>query len=132
MPLKRKNPDTVYTPYANAYTQVIVATGSKQIHVAGTVGMDTDRNLIGKGDMTKQVKDTIENIELSLQDAHAELSDVVRINIFTTDVDRYLNEGHMALAARFGEALPVSTLVGVTRLAHPDYLVEIQATAVID
>ena len=132
MPLERKNPETVYTPYANAYTQVIVATGSKQIHVAGTVGMDTERNLVGKDDMKKQVEGTVKNIELSLQAAGAELSDVVRINIFTTDVDRYLQKGHMALAALFGETLPVSTLVGVTRLAHPDYLVEIQATAVID
>lgn len=59
-------------------------------------------------------------------------SDVVRINIFTLDVDRYLMEGHQEVVAFFGDDLPVSTLVGVTRLADPRYLVEIQATAVAD
>jgi len=56
----------------------------------------------------------------------------VRINIFSTDIDSYLMEGHQEVVGFFGDALPASTLVGVTRLADPRYLVEIQATAVVD
>lgn len=133
MPLERKNPENVYQPYMNAYTQVIKATGTTQIHVAGTVSMEPGRRLVGEGDMAAQVKRTVLNIQASLAEFGATLADVVRVNTFVTDVDRYLKEGHVELVKLFGPGtLPVSTLVGVTRLADPRYLVEIQATAVID
>lgn len=133
MSITRKNPDKLYQPFNNFYAQVVVATGSKQIHVAGTVALDTDRNLVGKGDMARQVEKTMDNIRKSLAAVGATLADVVRVNIFATDVDAYLHQGHIKLVDAFGaDTLPASTLVGVTRLAHPDYLVEIQATAVVD
>jgi len=132
MAVERKNPGNVYEPFNNFYTQVIRATGTTQIHVAGTVSMDPDRNLVGEGDMRTQVRVTMENIGNSLEAVGASPSDVVRINIFTLEVDRYLMEGHQEVVAFFGDDVPVSTLVGVTRLADPRYLVEIQATAVVD
>ena len=133
MALTRKNPDKIYQPFNNFYAQVVVATGSKQIHVAGTVALDTERNLVGKGDMATQVAKAMDNIRESLVAVDATLADVVRVNIFSTDVDEYLMKGHIELVNAFGaDTLPASTLVGVTRLAHPDYLVEIQATAVVD
>jgi len=66
-----------------------------------------------------------------LREAGAELSDVVRLNIYTTDVDRFF-EAYGATAGRLAEAgcRPASTLLGVTRLAYPELLVEIEATAV--
>lgn len=129
----RKNPAGIYQPFHNAYAQVVIATGSKQIHVAGTVALDADRNLVGEGDMATQVSKTMDNIQKSLAAAGASLADVVRVNIFSTDVDTYLQQGHIELVKAFGQdTLPASTLVGVTRLADERYLVEIQATAVLD
>lgn len=133
MAIERMNPEDVYQPYMNAYTQVIKATGTTQVHVAGTVSLAPGRKLVGEGDMAAQVRQTVDNIAKSLAKAGATLADVVRVNTFVTDVDRYLQEGHVELVKAFGaETLPTSTLVGVTRLADPRYLVEIQATAVID
>ncbi len=132
MACERINPQSVYQPFNNFYTQVIRATGNTQVHVAGTVGLDKERGLISKGDMAAQTAKTMENLGESLKAADATPADVVRVNIFTTDVDLYMEKGHPKLMAFFGDTLPVSTLVGVTRLASPDYLVEVEATAILD
>ncbi len=128
----RFDPPDVYMPFNNVYSQVVVATGRTHVHIAGTVSLDEDRNLIGEGDMALQVATTFENVRRSLAAAGATPQDVVRINIFVTDVDAYLWEGTPQQQAFFGEGtVPASTLVGVTRLADPRYLVEIQVDAVL-
>lgn len=69
MAVERKNPSNVYEPFNNFYTQVIEATGTSQIHVAGTVSMDPDRTLVGENDMRTQVRVTMENLGNSLEAA---------------------------------------------------------------
>lgn len=131
MPAQRINPSDVYQPFKNYYTQVVKATGTQHVHVAGTLALDQNRNLVGDGDLVTQVRVIMENIGKSLRAAGAMPGDVVRINIFTVDVDKYRADGHAEVLKFFGNELPASTLVGVTRLADPSYLVEIEATAVI-
>jgi enamine deaminase RidA (YjgF/YER057c/UK114 family) len=131
MPLTRINPPDVYPPFANVYSQVIESIGARFVHVAGTVSLDVNRNLIGDGDMGLQVKTTYENLGKSLAAVGATPDDVVRIHIFTLDVDRYLAEGTPEALAFFSNGVPTATLVGVVRLADPRYLVEIEATAVL-
>lgn len=132
MPIERINPPEVYQPNRNIYTQVVRATGGVQVHVAGMVPWDVDQQLIGPGDMAAQVGGILDNIERSLAAAGAGRSDVVRINVYTVDVARYVREGAPVLVKFFGETKPVSTTVEVSRLVHPDWLVEIEATAIID
>lgn len=133
MPAERINPDTVYQPVGGRYTQVTRATGTTEIHVAGTLGLDRDGNLVGEGDMRTQVRVTMENIGKSLEAVGATPADVVRIKIFTLDVDEYVAEGHDEVMAFFEEAgMPASTLLGVTRLADPRFLVEIEVTALLE
>jgi enamine deaminase RidA (YjgF/YER057c/UK114 family) len=74
----------------------------------------------------------MDNLETVLREAGAELSDVARLNYYTTDVDRCL-EVWDAISTRLSEAgsRPASTLLGVARLYHPDILIEIEATAVV-
>lgn len=130
--ITRTNPPTVYTPYNNVYTQVITTRAKVHVHVAGTVSLDVDRNLVGEGNMALQAATTFENLRLSLEAVGATPADVVRINIFTLDVDLFLQEGIASMAAFFGASPPTSTLAGVVRLADPRYLVEIECDAVID
>ena len=132
MTLERMNPPDVYEPYENVYTQVIRSTGRAQIDVAGTVCLAPGRRFVGEGDMAAQVRQVFDNLRRSLQAAGATAQDVIRVNIFTLDVDAYLELGTPIAKEFFGENTPVSTLVGVTRLADPRYLVEIEATAVVD
>ena len=132
MTLERINPDDIYQPYNNYYTQVIRSTGTTHVHVAGIVPIDKNHDVIGEGDIPAQVRAIAENTRKALAAVGATPADVVRINIYTLDVDRYRKDGHPELLKFFDGDLPVSTLVGVTRLADPRYLVEIEMTAVID
>jgi enamine deaminase RidA (YjgF/YER057c/UK114 family) len=102
---------------------------------AGQTSADDEGNVVHPGDMRAQVAQTLDNIETGLRNAGFELSDVVRLNYYTTDVDGFFEAfwgGDDALVTRLAEAgcRPASTLLGVTRLAFPELLVEIEATAV--
>ncbi|UCH75564.1 MAG: hypothetical protein JSU82_06955 [Rhodospirillales bacterium] len=132
MPIERINPADTYSPNRGLYTQVIRATGATQVHVAGTVPFDRDGKVVGIGDMAAQVRTVLDNLEKSLAAAGARPADVVRICVYAVDLDRYLAEGTPELLRFFGDAKPVSTTFGVQRLVHPDWLVEIEATAIID
>jgi len=132
MALERINPNEIYQPVNNFYTQVIRATGSTQVHVAGIVPINKDYELIGKDNMQAQVEAILENTGKALAAGGATPADVVRMNIYTVDVDRYRSEGHGEVLKFFAGKPPVSTLVGVTRLANPHFLVEIEMTAAID
>ena len=78
-----------------------------------------------------QVTQALDNLQTVLDQAGFTLSDVVRLNIYTTDVDRFF-EAFDAMVGRLAPAdcRPASTLLGVARLAFPELLVEIEATAV--
>ena len=99
---------------------------------SGQTSVDAEGRPVYPGDMPAQITQTLDNLETVLNNAGLNLSDVVRLNYYTTDVDRFM-EAAEVLGKRLGEAgcRPASTLLGVTRLAFPELLVEIDATAVI-
>jgi enamine deaminase RidA (YjgF/YER057c/UK114 family) len=129
--VERINPNTVYPPYNNNYTQVTRARGTL-VEVAGIVAFDENSNLVGDNDMSQQTQQILKNIDLLLQSAGATRQDCTRMMIFTLDTRRYLKEGHPHVKAFFGDNLPTSTLVGCKELAEPRFIVEIQVSAVID
>ncbi len=136
MSIERLIPKTVYQtlpggrPVRELYSQVVKAEGTTQIHVSGTVSLDTDGSVVGADDMQKQVQTALSNIESSLASAGAEPSDTVRIKVYTVDVPRYIDKGAPELQTFFDGEMPASTLLGVDELADPELLVEIEATAV--
>ena len=132
MAVERINPPEIYKPNKNIYTQVIKATGSTQIFLAGIVPFDQNQNIIGIGNMQVQVIQVLQNIKCALTSASASIADVVRINVLTTDVDLYIQEGAPEVINFFDKTKPVSTTYQVSRLVHPDWMVEIEATAIID
>ncbi len=132
MAIERINPSDIYKPNKGIYTQAIKASGSTQIFLAGIVPFDLDQNIVGVRDMAAQVKQVLENIRRALAAAGAAPSDVVRINALATDVDLYIKDGAPQVIAFFGDTKPTSTTYQVQRLVHPDWLIEIEATAIID
>jgi enamine deaminase RidA (YjgF/YER057c/UK114 family) len=99
------------------------------IEVSGTTSVDGD-SLIGKDDLYSQTKFIILKIEKALQNAGAELTDVVRTRMYVTDISKW-EEAAKAHAEFFIAIKPVTTLVEVSRLIDPDMLIEIEASAVI-
>ena len=132
MALERINPPEIYKPNKDIYTQVVTATGSTQIFLAGIVPFDQNQNIIGIGNMQVQVIQVLQNIKCALTSASASIADVVRINVLTTDVDLYIQEGAPEVINFFDKTKPVSTTYQVSRLVHPDWMVEIEATAIVD
>jgi enamine deaminase RidA (YjgF/YER057c/UK114 family) len=135
MALERVWPKDVYVRevpnlIGKLYTQVIKATGTRvSIHVAGTLSFDKDNNLVGEGSMQLQVRAVLDAIGKSLAAVSAQRSDVVRTKTYVTDMVAYLRERHQEYLSFFGDKPPVSTTVGVTVLADPRCLVEIEAYA---
>ena len=132
MALNRMNPDGMYTPNKGIYSQVVTSTGTTTVHIAGTVPFDEDASVVGVGDMKAQTCQILDNLRISLEAAGALPADVVRINVYTLNTDDYVANGAPEVIAFFGDTKPSSTTVQVSRLVHPDWLVEIEATAVID
>jgi enamine deaminase RidA (YjgF/YER057c/UK114 family) len=114
------------------YEQAVETSGAEHtLWCAGQTSVDDEGNPMHEGDMAAQVIKALENVEAVLREGGYELSDVVRLNYYVTDVDAFFAAGE-AIGQRFGEAgLRASgTLLGVERLAFPGLMVEIEATAV--
>ena len=114
------------------YTQVVTVSGTgKMIFVAGQLARDAQGNCVGKGDMRAQIQQVGENIKTCLEAAGATLADIVKTNTYVTSFDEFQKHSDMRLRY-FGPASPTSTTVEVRRLAHPDFMIEVEAIAVID
>ena len=98
------------------------------LEVSGTVATDGNQ-LIAKGDFYGQTKFIIEKIETVLKQAGFELKDVVRTRIFVTDISKWEAVGK-AHGEFFKDIKPVTSMVEVSALIDPDYLVEIEVSAV--
>ncbi|AEI48576.1 RidA family protein [Runella slithyformis] len=99
------------------------------IEISGTVAVENDQ-LIGLNDPYVQTGVILKKIENVLQQAGASLRDVVRTRIFVTDISQWEAVGR-AHGEFFGEIRPCTTMVEVARLIFPEYMVEIEATAII-
>ncbi len=100
------------------------------IAVTGCAAVGPDGELVGEGDTYAQAVRCIEVISEVLEKAGAGLSDVVRTRIFVTDIDRWEEVGRAHREA-FGDIMPATTMVEVSRLVDPRMLVEIEADAVV-
>jgi enamine deaminase RidA (YjgF/YER057c/UK114 family) len=133
---ERKNiyPDTLYRRVVGGhllYAPVVTVRGGTTVYVSGLVSRDKQGNVVGKGDMAAQIRQVGENLRLSLEAAGATLKDLVRTCTYVTDIDEFFK--HVDVRAQyFGEALPTSSTIGVSRLSHPDFMVEVEAFAVIE
>lgn len=101
----------------------------RMLFIAGQVALDAEGNVIGSDDMQSQVRQVMKNLETVLASAGADFSDVVKVNIFTTDIERFREAGDIYASYVVGHA-PASTLVQIDRLARPVFLVEIEAIAI--
>ncbi len=114
------------------YSQVMVVEvgGTKQIYVAGQTPRDKLGNCVGLGDMRAQIEQVGQNIKDALEAAGATLADVVRTTTYVTDMDEYFKHQDVRMKF-FAQALPTSTTVQVSRLSRPEFMVEIEAFAIV-
>lgn len=109
----------------------LVSGHTRTLYCSGQTAMNADGKPEHDGDMAGQLALSLSNLEAVLAEAGMGLGDLVRLNVYTTDVD-LLFQHYGVLASRLGAArvAPTTTMLGVTRLAIPGQLVELEGTAV--
>jgi enamine deaminase RidA (YjgF/YER057c/UK114 family) len=133
MPVSLINPEGhIQVPL---YHHVAIASGSKQVHIAGQVSWDADGNLVAPGDLAGQVAQIYRNVAKALDAAGATFDDVVRFTWYAVDWQKdkmaAFTAGVEQAAREFKVPTPPTALIGVSILYEPGILVEAEVTAVI-
>jgi enamine deaminase RidA (YjgF/YER057c/UK114 family) len=100
------------------------------IEITGTVAVDDNSDLVGGNNAYEQTKFIIQKIEKVLQKAGASLKDVVRTRMFVIDISRWEEYGK-AHGEFFKDIKPCTSMIEISKLISPEYLIEIEATAII-
>lgn len=131
MTLTKINPPAL--PVPRGYTQVVASQGARTIYVAGQVSVDVIGNVVAPGDVVGQARRAFTNVKSAVEAAGATVEDIVKVTWYVVGYRSELLP-HLAAARSdvFGDHAPASTLIGVAALASPDYLVEVEAVAVVD
>lgn len=108
-----------------------VKNAQRTLYCSGQSAVDAEGKALYPGDMRAQIALTLDNLETVLRESGFEFKDIVRLNIFTTDVDKFY-ENYDAFITRIAEAgcRHTGCLIGVARLAFPEMMIEVEATAV--
>ena len=117
---------------AVGYNQGEVVSGhTRTLYCSGQTAMSEEGKAEHPDDMAAQLALSLDNLEAVLGEAGMSLANLVRLNIYTTDVD-LLFQHYGVMASRMGPAgvTPTTTMLGVARLAFPDLMVELEGTAV--
>lgn len=131
MTLECINPENLPTP--ETYTQVVVAKGTRLIFVAGQEPEDARGRLVGRGDLAAQARQVFANLGRALAAAGARPVHVAKITIYVVAHRReYLPIIEEARVGLFGDHKPADVLVRIATLSNPDYLIEVDALAVVD
>jgi 2-iminobutanoate/2-iminopropanoate deaminase len=120
---------TVYSPVR--YAQGVKTTGGTIVWISGQVSQDKNGKMVHRGDFSGQARQALGNLTAMVEAAGGTINDIIKVTTYLTDL-RYREELARVRAEFFPDGkLPASTLVGVTALADPDMLVEIEAIAVL-
>jgi reactive intermediate/imine deaminase len=122
------SPGTMSPPFG--YSHIVDAAASRVIFISGQVPLNTDGDLVGKGDFEAQARQVFANLSAALEAAGAGWSDVVKLNYFLTDIGELATVRAIRDEYVDTERPPASTLVQVSALFSPEAMVEIEAVAI--
>ena len=134
MPKEYLNPNSLFSSLPHGFSQVVIATGRKMVFISGQTAWDLRKNIVGGDSVLEQARQAFRNLETAMEAAGGTLKDVVALRIYVVD---YQAESGTAVGIALGEFFspenpPASTWIGVSALAVPEFLIEIEATAVLD
>lgn len=125
------NPDSMVTPLSKYSHGVRVDIGDAAlIFVTGQIAVDSDGNLVGENDMTRQTVFVFEEIKMILEAGGATLSDVVKANVYVTDMSQF-DKVAKVRNRYFADSPPASTFVEINKLVRDGCMVEIEVIAVV-
>jgi|SRR5215469_2441765 len=134
MPREYINPDNLFPSLPHGFSQIVVASGRKMVFISGQTAWDERKNIVGGNSVLEQAKQAFRNLEKAMEAAGGTSKDIVALRIYVVD---YQAESGTAVGTALREFFssenpPASTWIGVSALADPEFLIEIEATAVLD
>lgn len=128
------NPTSMYNAVQFGFSHAVESEGGRLLHLAGQVAWDANGELVGPGDLAAQAAQCFANLSEVLAACGASAQNVVRLRTYVVDYspDKLEIIGP-AIGGFYGDVTPAAnTLIGVQALAMPDFLIEVEATAVLD
>jgi reactive intermediate/imine deaminase len=124
------NPDAVATPLKPYYSNAVRSEAGPLLWISGQVALDRDGRLVGKGDLRAQAVQVLENIKGILAGSGATMDDIVKVTVYVTDIRAFSDIADIR-SRYFPEDGPASVICEVSALAWPDFMIEIEAVAVV-
>ena len=133
MPKEYLNPNNLFPSLPHGFSQVVVASGRKTVFVSGQTAWNVRKNIVGGDSVIEQARQALRNLEAAIEATGGKLKDIVALRIYIVN---YQAESATAVGTAlrefFSQNPPASTWIGVSALAVPEFLIEIEATAVLD
>ena len=121
-------PDNLHRPFGYAHAIQI----EKTLYISGQVPLDMELKSFGEGDIAAQTEQVYANMEKVVKSAGGSMRNIVMLNIYCTDLDAYDKHTRSVRKKYFGDYYPATTAVEIRRLYRPEYMIEIEAVAVLD
>jgi enamine deaminase RidA (YjgF/YER057c/UK114 family) len=133
MPKQYINPNNLFPSLPHGFSQIVVATGKRMVFISGQTAWDERKNIVGGDSVLEQARQAFRNLEKAMEAAGGTLKDVVALRIYVVDYQAECGTAvGTALREVFSGNPPTGTWIGVSALADPEFLIEIEATAVLD
>jgi len=134
MPKEYVNPKTLFPSLPHGFSQIVVASGRRTAYISGQTAWDAQKRMVGGVNLLEQARQALRNVQAAVEAVGGALSDIVSLRIYIVN---YQPESAEAVGSALREFFspgnpPASTWIGVQALAVPDFLIEIEATAVLD
>jgi 2-iminobutanoate/2-iminopropanoate deaminase len=127
--VKISNPPSMHKPMG--YSHIAKVSGGKLVFISGQVALDSKGELVGRDHYAAQTKQIFENMKIALAEAGGMLKDLIKLNYYCLDLSLMGEVRAVRNIYLDRENYPVSTAVGVKQLVRPEFLVEIEAVAIV-
>jgi 2-iminobutanoate/2-iminopropanoate deaminase len=118
-------------PPSGHFAQAIeVAASGRMLFISGMVAKGADGRIVGVGDVEAQTRQVCENVKAALEAAGGKMDDICRVDVYVRNMEHF-DKIHKVRREYFGLPAPASTMVEVSKFTSPDYLIEMNAIAVI-
>jgi|SRR5215471_14117879 len=134
MPKEYVNPNSLFPSLPYGFSQVVVTSGRKMVFISGQTAWDVQKNIVGGDSLLEQARQALRNVEAAIEATGGTSKDVVALRIYIVNYQADSARAVSSVLKEFfsSENPPASTWIGVSALAVPEFLIEIEATAVLD
>ena len=131
MPKKHLNPASLFPSIEHGFSQVVIATGGRTVFISGQTAWDANKRIVGQN-CADQARQALHNVRIAVEAAGGTLDDVVALRIYVVHLPEHIAAVGSLLREVFTSNPPTSTWIGVSSLAVSAFLIEIEATAILE